>query len=123
MKVAMEENDDIENTSDLINYILIKSMEIEVEDRVNIFTVHASKGLEAKFVFVIGCDQNIFPSFFCDSPDLKEEERRLFYVAMTRAKEQLYLINTRRRPAYDQIKIYEPSEFLNEIPKEFIETL
>lgn len=123
MQVVIEENDDIETTSDLINYILIKSMEVEVEDRVNILTVHASKGLEAKFVFLIGCDQNIFPSFFCNSPDLKEEERRLFYVAMTRAKTMLYLSTCKRRVSHDQVRIYDQSEFVKEIPEKFVEVL
>lgn len=83
---------------------------------VTLMTVHAAKGLEYKYVFVIGMEEGIFPhnNAFFDNSDL-EEERRLCYVAVTRAKERLYLISTKRRILYGVDSVNPISRFINEI--------
>ena len=84
----------------------------EKEDAVNIMTAHGAKGLEFNTVFIIGCNQKSFP---LGKGDI-EEERRLFYVAITRAKERLYMTYPENRPIWgDATDQTEPSIFLNEI--------
>ena len=85
-------------------------------------TMHAVKGLEFSYVFVIGMEENIFPhvnSF--EEVEGIEEERRLCYVAITRAKKKLYILNAIRRMLYGKTSVNMPSRFLNEIDKEYIE--
>jgi len=89
-------------------------------DKVSLMTVHGAKGLEFSVVFVVGCEEGIFPLFLeAGSGDLLEE-RRLFFVAMTRAKDLLYLTASRRRTPLGGIKSWGPSRFLREIPQELI---
>jgi DNA helicase-2/ATP-dependent DNA helicase PcrA len=92
------------------------------EDRVTLMTIHSAKGLEFPVVFLPGMDEGIFPGVrsLMDAPKL-EEERRLCYVALTRAKEQLYLSNVHMRTMYGQIKPYNPSRFLAEIPPDLMD--
>ena len=87
-----------------------------IEDAVTLMTVHAAKGLEFKYVFVIGMEEGIFPhnNSFSSNVDL-EEERRLCYVAVTRAKEKLYLISAKRRMLYGMDNMNPISRFINEI--------
>ena len=87
-----------------------------IEDAVTLMTVHATKGLEFKYVFVIGMEEGIFPhnNSFSSNVDL-EEERRLCYVAVTRAKEKLYLISAKRRMLYGMDNMNPISRFINEI--------
>ncbi len=88
----------------------------EPEDRVTLLTVHTAKGLEFPTVFIVGLEENIFPhSRSKDDPDQLEEERRLMYVAVTRAKDRLYLIHAFRRMIYGRTEVYEPSRFLRDI--------
>jgi len=90
----------------------------ESEDKVVLMTVHASKGLEFPVVFVSGMEEGIFPHVkSMDSDEEIEEERRLFYVAMTRAKELLFLTSCKRRRIRGNLKDMEKSRFLEEIPK------
>ena len=91
--------------------------------RVSLMTVHSVKGLEFNDVFVIGLEEGIFPHMnsLMDNQDL-EEERRLAYVAITRAKERLYLVNARRRMLYGKDQVNPPSRFIGEIDKELIST-
>ncbi len=84
-------------------------------DCVNLATVHSAKGLEYKVVFIVGMEEGIFPISRAESKADIEEERRLFYVAITRAKERLYITRTRSRYLYGKIKDSIPSRFLSEI--------
>lgn len=86
---------------------------------VSLLTLHSAKGLEFPAVFVVGLEEGILPYFKAmDSPREVQEERRLFYVGMTRAKDQLFLSSVRRRRLYSKIQEQEPSRFLKDIPRE-----
>ncbi|MEI7510940.1 MAG: UvrD-helicase domain-containing protein [Candidatus Peregrinibacteria bacterium] len=92
------------------------------KDSVTLMTIHASKGLEFPVVFVAGCEENIFPSSrSLFTPEDLEEERRLMYVAMTRAMEKLVLTYARSRLLYGDFMSNPPSRFLQEIPEEVCE--
>ena len=96
----------------------------DVKDKVTLMTMHSVKGLEFDYVFVIGFEEGLFPhmnSF--ESNDEMEEERRLCYVAITRAKKKLYLINARSRILYGKISNNIPSRFVNEIGNDYLETI
>ncbi|MDA8429158.1 MAG: UvrD-helicase domain-containing protein [Geobacteraceae bacterium] len=89
---------------------------------VTLMTLHAAKGLEFRAVFMIGMEERLFPHVRAlDDLDGMEEERRLCYVGMTRARERLYLLNARRRYLFGQEQINLPSRFLKDIPAELIE--
>ncbi len=94
----------------------------EDNDRVSLMTVHAAKGLEFPEVFVVGMEENLFPSQMAlnSRADL-EEERRLFYVAVTRAKTKLTLAYATTRYRWGNLTSCEPSRFLEEINPDFIE--
>ncbi len=85
------------------------------EDCVHLATVHSAKGLEFKVVFVVGLEDGIFPISHAQSKAELEEERRLFYVAITRAKERLFITRTRSRFLYGKLSDSIPSRFLIEI--------
>lgn len=89
----------------------------------SLMTVHGSKGLEYPYVFVIGVEETVFPSFkSLELGDMSvEEERRLFYVAMTRAMKQLYITFAQSRMLWGSLKFNGPSRFLDEIPNKFYE--
>ncbi|MHC4463262.1 MAG: ATP-dependent helicase [Planctomycetota bacterium] len=89
-------------------------------DRVTIMTIHMAKGLEFETVFISGVEDGLLPYTFRDDNEI-EEERRLFYVGMTRAKEELLLLYSRNRFLYGQNLSQSPSRFIKEIPDEFIE--
>ncbi|MBU1137316.1 UvrD-helicase domain-containing protein [Patescibacteria group bacterium] len=103
--------------------LLSDSDEIETnKNLVNLMTLHCAKGLEFPVVFIVGCEEGIFPhskSFF--DPSQMEEERRLCYVGITRAKEKIYLSFTKQRRLWGQIMINPPSRFLADIPEDIIE--
>lgn len=90
-------------------------------DLVTLMTVHSAKGLEFDHVFIIGLEEGIFPhtNSLTNSEDI-EEERRLIYVAITRAKKNLELINAKKRTLYGNDNINPPSRFINEINKEYL---
>ena len=91
---------------------------------VRLMTVHAAKGLEFNYVFVTGMEQGLFPHAGYDQKKGKEEqeeERRLFYVAVTRARERLYLSYAYSRTIYGQQNFNAPSEFLSDIPAKLLE--
>lgn len=94
----------------------------EKDGKVTLMTMHSAKGLEFPVVFLAGMDEGIFPGArsIMDEPRL-EEERRLCYVGITRAKEKLYLTNAEMRTMYGQLKPYTRSRFLKEIPEDLIE--
>jgi len=92
------------------------------KDRVHLMTIHNGKGLEYTAVFLVGMEENIFPHASAkDDMSELEEERRLCYVGMTRAKEYLYLSDVRSRFMWGRILSQSPSRFLSEIPSGFIE--
>lgn len=85
------------------------------QPRITLLTVHAAKGLEFKVTFIVGLEENLFPSQFCQAPKEIEEERRLLYVAITRAMERCYLTNARQRFRNGQTQFSSPSRFLKDI--------
>jgi DNA helicase-2/ATP-dependent DNA helicase PcrA len=91
---------------------------------VTMMTVHSAKGLEFPIIFIVGLEDGIFPhSRSVNDPNELEEERRLAYVAITRAEKQLYVTHSMRRRVYGEEMAAEPSQFLNEMPLELIDDL
>jgi DNA helicase-2/ATP-dependent DNA helicase PcrA len=91
---------------------------------IKLMTVHASKGLEFKYVFIVGLEDGLFPSKHdgnVKSGEDSEEERRLFYVALTRAKEKLFLSFANFRTIFGSRQINAPSEFISDIPADILE--
>jgi len=89
----------------------------QAEEAVALMTMHSAKGLEFPVVFVVGLEEGIFPSSrSLMEPSVLEEERRLCYVAITRAREKLYLCNAEMRMLYGKTQYNQPSRFLEEIP-------
>ena len=88
-------------------------------------TVHASKGLEFDYVFIAGVEQDLFPFKHMDEAEVsqseEEEERRLFYVALTRAKKKVYLSHSIIRTVYGSQRVNTPSEFIDNIKKELLD--
>ena len=97
---------------------------VDGDNCVTMMTMHAAKGLEFPQVFVVGMEEGLFPgNRAMGDPDEMEEERRLCYVAMTRAKDKLTLTNARQRTLYGRTTPCMPSRFLNEIPEDNMEWL
>ncbi|MCC6463015.1 MAG: ATP-binding domain-containing protein, partial [Saprospiraceae bacterium] len=93
-------------------------------DFITLMSTHAAKGLEFRSIFVTGLEENLFPSFMAlEDPNGLDEERRLFYVAITRAKELLTITYAQNRYRYGQIRTSEPSRFLEEINAEHFDLL
>ncbi len=93
-------------------------------DFITLMSAHSAKGLEFRSVFVTGLEENLFPSFMAlEDPNGLDEERRLFYVAITRAKELLTITYAQNRYRYGQIRTSEPSRFLEEINTQHFELL
>jgi DNA helicase-2/ATP-dependent DNA helicase PcrA len=94
----------------------------ENKNAVTLLTLHASKGLEFPVVFIAGAEEGLIPYIHSDDSTTNEpEERRLFYVGMTRAKDELHIIHTKERNLFGEIIKGQPSRFLNDIPAELIE--
>ncbi|MDY3546999.1 3'-5' exonuclease [Riemerella anatipestifer] len=94
------------------------------EDMVSLMTIHLSKGLEFPVVHLVGLEENLFPSFMSSSSrEELEEERRLFYVALTRAEKQAYLSYAVSRFQWGKITDSEPSRFLSEIDAQYLDFL
>jgi DNA helicase-2/ATP-dependent DNA helicase PcrA len=92
-------------------------------DRVTLITLHQAKGLEFPVVFIVGVEEKLLPHIrSMDDPDQLEEERRLCYVGITRAKQRLYLLHAFRRTFMGQSTVNPPSRFLEDIPKHLITT-
>ena len=89
--------------------------------RITMMTVHSAKGLEFPVVFIVGLEENLFPSQFCIKPSEIEEERRLLYVAITRAMEQCHLSFARQRFRNGTFNFASPSRFLNDIDRRYFE--
>ena len=93
----------------------------EQVDAPTLLTLHAAKGLEFPVVFIVGMEEGLFPhSRSMDDPEQMEEERRLCYVGVTRAKERLYLLHTFRRTLYGESEVREPSRFLRDVPHHLV---
>lgn len=125
VEVRKEENR-LEEAS-VVNYLqdvalLAEEVEEEKKDAVNLMTIHASKGLEYNTIYIVGCEEGIFPSKkSSQSPQELEEERRLMYVAITRAEKHCFITNAKRRWLYGEEQKNEPSRFISDIDDEFIE--
>ncbi len=113
----------------LANYLeeLALASDLDKQDAeynaVTMMTLHISKGLEYPYVFIVGCEENLFPSTRNEDSDETgiEEERRLAYVGMTRAREKLWMTHTKIRRVWGQEQMNLPSRFINEIPKNLIQ--
>ena len=95
----------------------------ESDDKVTLMTVHSAKGLEYKYVYIVGMEENLFPSQRAmETADGLEEERRLFYVALTRAKQEAMLSYCEMRFKWGNMEFSQPSRFLREIDPQYVET-
>lgn len=95
----------------------------EEQDAVRLMTVHSAKGLEFTTVFISGLEEGLFPHERLDDTGIDhEEERRLFYVALTRAEKKVYLTYAHMRTIYGQQKVNVPSNFINDISQEYVES-
>ncbi len=93
------------------------------QDAVRLMTVHSAKGLEFPYVFISGMEEGLFPHERLDDAGIDhEEERRLFYVALTRAEKKVYLTYAHIRTIYGSQKVNVPSQFLNDISKDYVES-
>lgn len=94
------------------------------DDRVALMTIHIAKGLEFPFVYIVGMEEDLFPSAMSmNTRSELEEERRLFYVALTRAEKEAYLTYTQNRYRWGKLIDAEPSRFLEEIDEKYVENL
>ena len=123
---SFEEREGLISLEDfLLEISLISDVEEYKDDpnRISLMTVHSVKGLEFDRVFVVGMEEGIFPHMnsLMENSEI-EEERRLCYVAITRAKEELHLINARRRTLFGKEQANPVSRFISEIGKELLET-
>ena len=94
------------------------------ENAVKLMTVHASKGLEFDYVFITGLEEDLFPHQRLNSTKNKEdseEERRLFYVALTRARKKIYLTYANTRTIFGSTQSNTQSQFIGDVPEEFLE--
>ena len=113
--------DDFLNEISLVSDVTEHS---EGNNKVSLMTVHSVKGLEYDYVFIIGMEEGIFPhynSIMEGTNEAIEEERRLCYVAITRAKKKLWIINTKKRMLYGQTQVNAPSRFIDEIDDKYLE--
>ena len=91
------------------------------KDKVTLMTVHSAKGLEFKAVFIVGMEEELFPSPFCQSERELEEERRLFYVAITRAEERLFISFAKSRFKNGKTNFSNPSRFIKDIDVQYLD--
>lgn len=125
-KTFEEEEGEVSLEDFLLEVSLISDVEEYRDDpnRVSLMTVHSVKGLEFSNVFVIGMEEGLFPHInSLQSNSEVEEERRLCYVAITRAKDNLWLINTRSRTLFGATQVNPTSRFIDEIDKKLIENV
>ncbi len=112
-------------TEFLIDVALLTDADSDDEaekDRVSLMTIHASKGLEFPYVYIVGLEENLFPSMMAlNSREELEEERRLFYVALTRAEKKVTLSYATTRYRFGQLTYGEPSRFIEEIDEQYID--
>ena len=111
-----------EETIKFMDDIVLSLNQEEKGNDLKLMTIHQAKGLEFKIVFLIGANEGIIPPYKHDSKTL-EEERRLFYVAITRAKERLFILSSKQRIINGIIKNYEPTRFINEIERKYLKII
>jgi DNA helicase-2/ATP-dependent DNA helicase PcrA len=113
--------------SEFLENVALVSDQDTLPDQTNIptlLTLHAAKGLEFKQVFIIGVDEGLLPhSRSMDDPEEMAEERRLFYVGVTRTKDRLFLVRASQRSTYGSFDFSEPSRFLKDIPTQLMQVL
>src|SRR5581483_5311579 len=126
VNAAAEAEENGESLRDFIDHAALASDtdQIDAAAQVTLMTMHAAKGLEFPLVFIAGLEENLFPhSRARESQSDLEEERRLLYVAITRAEKYLYITHALKRRVYGEEMPAEPSRFLNEFPIELIEDI
>ncbi|CAF3375919.1 unnamed protein product [Rotaria sp. Silwood1] len=127
---AMKQFSQLYNTNDLTQYLSTIALDTtntpdgkldttDETERVQMMTIHGAKGLEFHYVFIAGLVQNLFPSNFFGKCDI-EEERRLMYVAITRAKQYLHMSYSETCSTYGQQEMCQRSQFISEIPKKLL---
>ena len=127
MRIALEfaGEDEVNDLEAFLNHVALVADIDDAKfatDSVTLMTLHASKGLEFPIVFLAGMEEGMFPSQrSLEDEDAIEEERRLCYVGITRAKSKLYLTAAKQRMLFGRIVMYPPSRFLQEIPRTLIE--
>ena len=123
---TVEEVDGIASLGDFLDEISLvtdaSEKQEDGQDKVTLMTMHAVKGLEFDYVFVIGVEEGLFPHLnSMNSEEELEEERRLCYVAITRARKKLYIINARSRLLYGKVSSNVPSRFISEIGDDLLD--
>lgn len=121
-----EENEDQPSLLKFLETITLDTTSEESSgESISLMTVHGSKGLEYPYVFLVGVEDNIFPSYKSleSGPTAIEEERRLFYVAMTRAMKELTISFAQGRMLWGSLKFNGPSQFIHEIPSQYYKWL
>ena len=130
-EVDMETGEEIEavfpSIAQFLNEIALYSdadrTEEDGSNKVKLMTMHAAKGLEFPFVYIVGLEDNLIPFYLIENQDDLEEERRLFYVALTRAEQSVMLSLALRRRVFGSFKFSQPSSFLREISPTMLETV
>jgi DNA helicase-2/ATP-dependent DNA helicase PcrA len=130
MKEFVESADEAQGVPKLADYILDIPLLTDAdekgkddENKVTLMTIHASKGLEFPYVFVVGLEEELFPSMHASQSKTElEEERRLFYVAVTRAEKQCYLSYSESRYKWGNLIYSQPSRFIQEIDDIYLDT-
>jgi DNA helicase-2/ATP-dependent DNA helicase PcrA len=123
---AVEAEEHGESLQDFIDHaaLVADTDQYRADARVTLMTMHSAKGLEFPSVFIVGMEEGLFPhSRAATSEEDLEEERRLCYVAITRAQEHLYITHAMQRRIFGEESITEPSRFLNEMPLELMDNL
>ncbi len=120
-------DDELDDLTAFLSHAVLEAGEAQgdkFEDCVQLMTLHSAKGLEFPLVFISGLEEGLFPhSLSADDPERLEEERRLCYVGMTRAMQQLYLSHAETRRLHGKENYSRPSRFLREIPAELMEEI
>jgi DNA helicase-2/ATP-dependent DNA helicase PcrA len=123
-KELVDSNDKLSEFLSTVSLSTDFDIENEDQDKVSLMTLHLSKGLEFKHVFIVGLEEDLFPSALSyNTRSELEEERRLFYVGITRAKENLYLSYANSRYRWGKLIYCEESRFLNEIDKDYVKII
>tara|TARA_B100001057_G_scaffold498942_1_gene607736 strand:+ start:6236 stop:8476 length:2241 start_codon:yes stop_codon:yes gene_type:complete len=123
-KELADSNDKLSQFLSTVSLSTDFDLQNEDQDKVSLMTLHLSKGLEFKHVFIVGLEEDLFPSALSyNTRSELEEERRLFYVGITRAKENLYLSYANSRYRWGKLIYCEESRFLNEIDKEYLKII
>jgi DNA helicase-2/ATP-dependent DNA helicase PcrA len=130
LATALKQFEESDKNPNIAGFLETITLDAQVEQEqnggmVSLMTVHGSKGLEYPYVYLIGAEETLFPSYrSIEAGELAiEEERRLFYVAMTRAMKELHIVYARSRLLWGSVKYNGPCRFLDEIPAEFVEKI